>query len=432
MNHGNMQVMGILKSMSVRLVRLSNIAVLSIFLFSCRGGAEDSPQKMEIPEEPKTEEPQNIDWALKPPPINTSPLPDYDNDKLDYGMVIGMDRTPNGTIWACWVGGGDSEKAFFVLATSKDNGETWSKPRLVIDPHSPEIGEARSALVGNVWADPDGRLWVFFSVSMKMFDGRAGSWYIRSDNPDSDNPTWTAPERIWHGFTLNKPTVLSNGEWLLPISIWDRTRISQGYKERYKELDEFRMANVMVSADKGKTWQRRGGVKFPDPEFDEHHITEKKDGTLWITARTKSNGVQESFSPDKGKTWIQPRKSIINHISARHFIRRLQSGNLLLIKHGITVESLSNGRRDLTAFISKDDGKSWEGGLILDERINVSYPDGFQTQAGTIYICYDRERSKLGEILMARFTENDVLNRKFTDKNSKGKMLISKAGAPKS
>ena len=374
---------------------------------------------------------QEVDWGLTPPPVNTSPLPGYDYNKLDYAMVIGMDRTPKGTIWACWVGGGDSEKAFFVLATSNDNGETWSKPRLVIDPHSPDIGEARCALVGNVWTDPDGRLWVFFGMSMKMFDGRAGSWYIRCDNPDVENPVWTKPERIWHGFTLNKPTVLSTGEWLLPISIWDRTRISKGYKDSYKELDEFRMANVMVSADKGKTWERRGGVKFPIPEFDEHHITEKKDGTLWMTARTKRNGIQESFSSDKGKTWSQPQKSIINHISSRHFIRRLQSGNLLLVKHGVTIDSLSKGRRDLTAFISKNDGRSWKGGLVLDERANVSYPDGFQTSDGTIYICYDRERSRLGEILMARFNEKDVLKKKFMGKNSKEKMLISKASAPK-
>src|SRR6476659_7014997 len=73
------------------------------------------------------------DFALIPPTLNTSPLPQYDNDKLDYGMTIGIERTPKGRLWACWVAGGDSSKAFFVLATSDDNGETWSKPRLVVD-----------------------------------------------------------------------------------------------------------------------------------------------------------------------------------------------------------------------------------------------------------------------------------------------------------
>ena len=66
------------------------------------------------------------DLALVPPKLNTSPLPEYDCDKLDYGMTIGIERTPGGRLWACWVAGGDSPKAFFVLATSDDDGETWS------------------------------------------------------------------------------------------------------------------------------------------------------------------------------------------------------------------------------------------------------------------------------------------------------------------
>ena len=68
------------------------------------------------------------DLALIPPTLNTDPLPKYDYDKLDYGMTIGIERTPKGRLWACWVAGGDSPKAFFVLATSDDDGETWSKP----------------------------------------------------------------------------------------------------------------------------------------------------------------------------------------------------------------------------------------------------------------------------------------------------------------
>ena len=27
------------------------------------------------------------------------------------------------------------------------------------------------------------------------------------DNPDDADPKWSAPTRIWHGATLNKPTV---------------------------------------------------------------------------------------------------------------------------------------------------------------------------------------------------------------------------------
>jgi len=118
------------------------------------------------------------DLALIPPTLNNSPLPQYDYDKLDYGMTIGIERTPRGRLWACWVAGGDSPKAFFVLATSDDDGETWSKPRLVVDAHSKNLPMDRSVLVGNLWTDPRGRLWLIFDQSLEMFDGRAGVWRI--------------------------------------------------------------------------------------------------------------------------------------------------------------------------------------------------------------------------------------------------------------
>ena len=98
------------------------------------------------------------DLALIPPKLNTSPLPEYDYDRLDYGMTIGIERTPRGRLWVCWVAGGDSPEAFFLLATSDDDGETWSSPRLVVDSHSDRLPRPRSILVGDLWTAPLGRL----------------------------------------------------------------------------------------------------------------------------------------------------------------------------------------------------------------------------------------------------------------------------------
>ncbi len=100
---------------------------------------------------------QIADHALVTPVLNSAPLPEYDYDRLDYGMTIGIERTPQGRLWACWVAGGDSPEAFFVLATSDDDGESWSKPRLVIDTHAKDLPRPRSVLVGNLWTDPKGR-----------------------------------------------------------------------------------------------------------------------------------------------------------------------------------------------------------------------------------------------------------------------------------
>jgi len=367
---------------------------------------------------------QIADLALIPPKMNTSPLPEYDYDRLDYGMTIGIERTPRGRLWACWVAGGDSPKAFFVLASSDDNGETWSKPRLVVDSHSKNLPMDRSVLVGNLWTDPLGRLWLIFDQSMHMFDGRAGVWASVCENPDADEPTWSVPRRIWHGVTLNKPTVLSTGEWMLPISLDQREGFGP-FKGLFKELDPLRGANVFVSTDQGATWQRRGAVRFPNPDWHEHMIVERKDGSLWMLART-SKGIMQSTSHDAGKTWAEPTEPPgIRQPNARFHVRRLASGKLLLVKHGDRIDQ-HEGRVQLSAWLSADDGQTWQGGLILDERKGVSYPDGMQAPDGTIYISYDRNRAADGEILLARFTEEDILAKKIVGTTSKLKLLISR------
>ena len=80
----------------------------------------------------------------------------------------------------------------------------------------------------------------------------------------------------------------------------------------------------------------------------------------------------------------------------------------------------------LTAWLSADEGKTWQGGLMLDERKGISYPDGFQAPDGTIYISYDRNRATDGEILLAQFTERDILAGEPVGPKSKFKMLISR------
>ena len=367
-----------------------------------------------------------LDQALAAPEINTHPNLNYADEARDFSMVIGMDRTPKGRLWACWVAGGDNQDGYFVAATSDNDGATWSKPRLVIDPALAPGPIKRRTLVGNFWTDPNGKLWLFFDQSMGYFDGRSGVWATTCENPDAEAPVWSAPVRLWHGATLNKPTVLRSGEWLLPVSLWDQKKISPAYfKENFHELDDLRMANILVSKDQGATWTRRGGVRFPHSEFDEHMIVELKDGRLWMLARTDYGGIAESYSANGGETWSLPQPSTLRNPSSRHFIRRLKSGRLLLVKNGPTDVRLP-GRSLLTAYLSDDDGKTWQGGLVLDERTGVSYPDGFEAPDGVVHILYDHNRSTDAEILMAKFREEDVLAGRFQSAGAKDRVLVNK------
>lgn len=371
-----------------------------------------------------------LDISLEPPVVNTAPGPEYADDARPGAMIVGMDRTPKGRIWGCWTGTGDKPDTYFILATSDDGGQSWSKPRLVVGDVDPSGKPQRRALVGNVWTDPLGRVWLFFDQSLGGFDGRAGDWYIRCDNPDDAAPVWSKPVRIADGCTLAKPTVLRNGDWLLPASLWTRDKINPvRFREAHRDLDPVRMANVFVSSDQGATWMRRGGVAFPESSFDEHMIVELRDGRLWMLSRT-TYGLAESFSPDQGRTWSEPEPSEIKNPSTRFFLRRLASGRLLLVKNGPVGGQLAK-RSHMTAFLSEDDGKTWIGGLLLDERASVSYPDGFEAPDGLIHILYDWNRHTDAEILMAKFREEDVLAGKFASPGAKPLILVNKATGPK-
>ena len=208
-----------------------------------------------------------------------------------------------------------------------------------------------------------------------------------------------------------KPMVLSSGEWALPISKW-------------WEHDE--SAQLIVSDNGGETWTRRGGCNVPKDvrQFDEHMFIERGDGSLWLTVRT-NYGIGESVSKDRGKTWPELRPSSILHTPSRFFISRLMSGNLLLVKHGPLDTRTS--RSHLTAYISKDDGMTWSGGLMLDERLGVSYPDGQQTSDGLIRIIYDYNRVSERNILMAEFREEDAAASKDVSGAVKLRQVVSKA-----
>jgi len=146
---------------------------------------------------------------------------------------------------------------------------------------------------------------------------------------------------------------------------------------------------------------------------------------LWLTARTKK-GIMESYSSDKGFTWSEPdfTASNIQHPSSRFFIRRLASGRILLIKNGKELHS-HEGRHYFSAWLSEDDGQTWKGGLVIDDREKLTYPDGFQAPDGTIYITYDHNRGP-GDIALAKFTEADILAGRLVSPKSQLKMIAVK------
>jgi predicted neuraminidase len=349
---------------------------------------------------------------LEPPEvITTSPGPEYRIDNRKFQGIPSLARSPQGRLWVVWYAsrsGGEDRNNYVLAVTSGDDGRTWSNTVLAIDP---DRGGPVRAFDPQVWLDPRGRLWIFWAQSIGHDGSVAGVWAITNENPDDLNPRWSEARRLTDGVMMGKPLVLSSSEWVLPASTWRTTDNS---------------ARTVVSTDHGETWHVRGGCQIPPKMrvFDEHMFIERKDGTLWMLARSNTGYLLESISHDRGKTWPVATPSHIKHPSARFFIRRLASGKLLLVKHHNTDE-----RKRLTALLSDDDGHTWSDGLLLDERGTVSYPDGVQADDGRIFIVYDRNRTTDRQILMAVFTEDDVAAGK-PGEHTRLKVLVSQGKKP--
>lgn len=357
-----------------------------------------------------------------PPQLIPDPASTYDYSAVNrkFTGIPSIAVSPGGRLWATWYAGitpGEDQNNYVVVATSGDNGETWEEVLAIVPVH-----EQVRAYDPEIWIDPDGKLWIFWaqatyagSTWTLVSEGTmAGVWALTTNEPDNNEPEWAEPKRLTDGVMMCKPIVLTSGEWVLPASMW---KITEG------------SARMVVSYDRGETWDMRGAATVPEDvrSYDEHMIVERKDGSLWMLIRTRY-GIGQSISNDRGESWSPVTPSRIQHPAARFFITRLNSGNMLLVKHGPI--DMSTGRSHLMAFISKDDGHSWSDGLLLDERPGVSYPDGQQVSDGTIYIIYDYDRRDSQNVLMTSFTEDDILSgssRKILEVYQR-RVVVSKGG----
>ncbi len=362
------------------------------------------------------------DLALAPVALNLAPGPQYHSSARLWQGIPSIERGADGCFYATWYSGGKTEDPdnYTLVVRSDDEGRTWSEPILVVDPP-----EKVRAFDPNLWTDPRGRLWLLWAQSWELFDGRVGVWCSVCDDLGAARPGWSPPRRLAHGIMLNKPTVLSSGDWLFPVGLWrDSAWMASDAPGllAHPELNAERFSNVYVTRDEGATFALLGRADVPRRVFDEHMIVERRDGSLWMLVRT-DNGIGESVSTDRGTTWTPGEDTGLGGPNSRFFIRRLQSGALLLVNH---VDC--SGRNNLTALLSEDDGQTWPHRMLLDGRKDVSYPDGFQAPDGMIHIIYDRERYGAKEILLASFTEMDVRAGQPTTAACRLQQLVSKAG----
>lgn len=178
--------------------------------------------------------------------------------------------------------------------------------------------------------------------------------------------------------TKNKPFILKNNRLIVPLY-----------------SDGLECSLFAITDDRGSTWQ------FSNPVIGgigiQPAIAIKKDGTL--VAFLRDNGpppqrIQRTESYDNGLTWSIAKDTGLPNSGAGFDIVSLKNGNWLLVYN-----HTEEGRHNLTAALSKNEGETWEWTKILEHdtreenSFRFHYPAVIEGADGTIHTVYSYHRN---------------------------------------
>lgn len=288
-----------------------------------------------------------------------------------------------------------------VLFCSKDDGRTWSPPKVIND----DFLDDRDA--GILCLDEQTLLLSWFSHPASLYMGDFRNW-IRNDSgalgevmlerfgeipPEQaaggsflkiskdGGVTWSDPIRV--------PVSTPHG----PIRLKDGRLLYLG-KEMYSAgAEETDVIAAYESGNQGVTWDRLGVCEKPADLpwnlFHEPYVCELPDGTLFGMIRAERHGNYKSFtmfsttSKDGGRTWSPWQPTGVSG-SPPHLLRH-SSGALIC----------TFGRREPPygerAVVSYDGGKTWTDEYVLDgspKDSDLGYPSSVELPDGSIMTAY--------------------------------------------
>lgn len=252
---------------------------------------------------------------------------------------------PDGSLMAVWTQSSvenfspnTPQDQHIVFSQSKDEGKTWSQPRILAGPKKAGDGHMAS------WAYPlvskQGRIYVLYSQSIGKHDSfvHHTAW-LHGIYSDDNGVTWSQPQNVPVARSIHDnpdPTMPPNmlvwqkplrlgkdGKYLAGFTRWTSFAVREPSPKSLGTADsrvEFmRFENVDENpepCDLKISWfmSNEKALAVPCPAYPENSVCQEPsivklpDGRLFCVMRTAAGSPFWSVSGDLGETWTEPRR----------------------------------------------------------------------------------------------------------------------------
>jgi predicted neuraminidase len=293
-----------------------------------------------------------------------------------------MSELHNGDLYLVYYGGAGEyavDTGVFGSRLLKGDGQ-WSPPRRIAHDPFRSVGNAV------IWEGPDGVVWLFYVVRYgETWSTSRVQVKISRDAAE----TWSdASMLVLDEGTLvrNRPIVLSNGDYLLPL--YHET----GHDTESTGPDSYSFFLRRIASD--GTWTKsqpilspRGNIQPALVQLSERDLVAycRRGGDY----RPETKGyIVRSESHDGGFSWSEGKDSKFPNPNAAVDFLRLKSGRLILVyNHSMSL------RTPLTVALSFDQDRTWPVRRNLREGDNdYGYPIAFQGGNSRIHVVFTSER----------------------------------------
>lgn len=316
-------------------------------------------------------------------------------------------RRANGELWVSWSGGREAHVCPFgqvVAMTSRDNGETWTYPRVLLDT---AIDDRDSGVLETA----KGTLLVTTFTSLAyvpLLEKQSAMTELSSEGwkKGQMKPEQLARWKAAHARLNDAERKAELGEWLIRSTdggkTWSTriptivnsphgpTQLRDGrllYAGKKLWTDDKKIG-VCESTDDGQSWKWLAEIPTREgddvtKEYHELYAIEAGNGTLIVQIRnhSKANSGEtlQSESTDGGKTWSVPHSIGVWGLPSH--LLKLRDGRLLMT-YGHRRAPFGNQAR-----LSTDNGKTWGEAMIISgdgPGGDLGYPSTVELADGTL------------------------------------------------